>query len=236
MEDIAANIEAIRALIINYEKKYHRAPNSVLLLGASKSQSVAKLQLAYHAGLINFGESYLQEALKKIEHLKDLADIVWHFIGPIQSNKTRKIAENFHWVHSLDDAKIAERLNDQRPSHLPPLNVCIEININAEDSKHGVSFNHARKLLDLCKNLSNLKLRGLMCIPKPTDDMSLQRENFKKLTDFKETLSQEGIVLDTLSMGMSQDFEAAIAEGSTLVRIGTGIFGKRSIIAQSRIF
>ena len=168
-----------------------------------------------------FGESYLQEALPKIALFPD---IEWHFIGPIQSNKTRKIAEHFAWVQSVANAKIAQRLNDQRPPHLPPLNICIEVNISHELTKSGIIEQDLFKLTEYCLNLPRLKLRGLMGIPAPTADLEQQRKQFHQLFLLYQTLKQQGFDLDTLSMGMSDDFEAAIAEGSTLVRIGTRVY------------
>ena len=168
----------------------------------------------------------MQEALEKITALHDLP-IEWHFIGPIQSNKTRPIAENFAWVHSVDRLKIAERLAGQRPAHLPPLQVCLQVNISGETSKSGVSPNEVRGLALAIAKLPNLKLRGLMAVPAPSDDVATQRLNFAQLREWRDQINQQGLQLDTLSMGMSHDFAAAIAEGATMVRIGTAIFGTR---------
>jgi hypothetical protein len=168
----------------------------------------------------------VQEALDKIAALQDLP-IEWHYIGPIQSNKTRAIAENFSWVHSVDRLKAAERLSGQRPAHLPPLQVCLQVNISMEASKSGVAPDEVNALAHTIAKLPNLKLRGLMAVPAPSDDVAAQRLSFAKLRALREQLNQQGLPLDTLSMGMSHDFAAAIAEGSTIVRIGTAIFGNR---------
>jgi len=198
------------------EKKYHRAPHSVSLLAASKGQSLEKIKAAIDAGQRSFGENYVQEALEKIKAINN-PNIEWHFIGHIQSNKTKAIAENFSWVHSLCDKKIAQRLNDQRPLHLPPLQVCLEVNLDQEKTKSGVvSAEELISLADYCKTLPRLKLRGLMAMP-------LQCATFHQVYLLKEKLH-----LDTLSMGMTKDMEAAIAEGSTWVRIGEGLFGPRN--------
>ncbi len=226
MPNITSSLAAVKTHIIDYAKKYGRDPASITLLAASKTQSIDKMLTAYHAGQHVFGESYVQEALEKMTHLPD--DIEWHFIGHIQSNKTKSIAEHFSWVHSVDNEKIAHRLNDQRPAHLPPLNVCIELNINHEASKSGVLTNDAALELALCcLSLPRLKLRGLMAIPAPQKILADQRSEFHQLTMLWQYLRDRGIALDTLSMGMSEDLEAAIAEGSTLVRVGTAIFGPR---------
>ncbi len=221
------SITAIKESITAYEMKYGRDPGSVSLLAVSKKQSVEKIEKAALTGQRAFGESYVQEALLKIAALKEL-DIEWHFIGPIQSNKTRKIAEHFSWVQSVCSAKIAERLNEQRPSHLPPLNICLEVNLNAEPTKSGVTPAEVEALASLCLSLPRLKLRGLMAIPAPADTFAGARANFHSLLTLWQELRDKGFALDTLSMGMSDDFEAAIAEGATIVRIGSAIFGERS--------
>lgn len=222
--DIKNNLARLNDLVINYEKKYHRPSKSVKILAASKSQSIEKIMEAYQAGQRIFGENYLQEALAKMAALSDKS-IEWHFIGPIQSNKTRKIAENFAWVQSVDNTKIAKRLNDQRPAHLPPLNICIEVNVSAEKSKSGVCINEVRSLIAYCQNLPRLVLRGLMTIPAPSEQFENQCHEFHKLSSLWTPLNVDKF--DTLSMGMSDDFEAAIAEGSTMIRIGTALFGER---------
>ncbi len=207
--------------ITEIEKIYQRNPNSVSLLIASKGQSLDKIKEAWEAGQSCFGENYLQEALPKIAALPN---IEWHFIGPIQSNKTRKIAENFTWVQSVDSLKIAKRLNEQRPSHLSPLNICIEVNISEEATKSGVMVDEVEILAKNCLDLPRLRLRGLMTIPAKRIQFDEQREAYRKLSDLWHHLRQLGFSFDTLSMGMSQDMEAAIAEGSTLVRIGTAFW------------
>jgi hypothetical protein len=198
----------------------------VRLVAASKTFPAQAIREAAGAGQRDFGENYVQEALTKIEALADLA-LVWHFIGPIQSNKTRAIAESFHWVHSLDREKIARRLSESRPAHLPPLKVCIEVNLSGEASKSGVAPQAVAALARQVGALPRLALRGLMAIPEPTPDAQLQRRRFRILRELKDELVRSGIALDTLSMGMSADLEAAIAEGSTMVRVGTAIFGQR---------
>jgi PLP dependent protein len=229
MTNISNNVVTIKKLIADYEQKYHRDRGSVQLLAVSKHQSIEKMNEAFQAGITAFGENYLQEALPKLAAFAD-KPIEWHFIGPIQSNKTRKIAEHFAWVHSVDSMKIAQRLNDQRPAHLPLLNICIEVNISHEASKSGVKENELKSLASYCLTLPRIKLRGLMTIPAPHDNAIEQRNEFHKLVSLFHALNKLGIALDTLSMGMSEDFEAAIAEGSTLVRIGTAIFGNRDLI------
>ncbi len=226
MTSIADNVARIKKLMADYEQKYGRDRGSVQLLAVSKHQSIEKMDEAFQAGVSAFGENYLQEALPKLAAFSD-KPIEWHFIGPIQSNKTRKIAEHFAWVHSVDNMKIAKRLNDQRPVHLPLLNICIEVNISHEASKSGVKENEVNSLARYCLTLPRLKLRGLMTIPAPHEKNTEQRNEFHKLVSLFHTLREQGIALDTLSMGMSEDFEAAIAEGSTMVRIGTAIFGSR---------
>ncbi|MDP1574515.1 MAG: YggS family pyridoxal phosphate-dependent enzyme [Coxiellaceae bacterium] len=208
------------------EKKNHRTENAVTLLAVSKKQSAKKIRDLFLQGQKYFGENYLQEALEKQVLLKDLA-IEWHFIGHIQSNKTKAIAEHFSWVHSVDRLSIAKRLNDQRPASLPPLNVCIEINIDNENTKSGIT---PEKLLSLAKEialLKNLKLRGLMIIPQKHIRESVCNNVFQKTAQLQKQLIDAGFSVDTLSMGMSADYEAAIASGATMVRIGTALFGER---------
>lgn len=227
MNTIATNLAQVKKTIAELEKKYQREPGSVQLLAASKQQSTEKILQAFEAGQTCFGENYLQEALTKIAALEN-NEIEWHFIGPIQSNKTRKIAEHFAWVHSVDNIKIAERLDAQRPQHLPKLNICIEVNVSAEETKSGVAPQKAFELIQACLELPRLQVRGLMAIPEIATDVAMQRKAFHRMFELLQSLKQQNISLDTLSMGMSGDFEAAIAEGSTLVRIGTAIFGNRS--------
>jgi pyridoxal phosphate enzyme, YggS family len=203
-----------------------RAPTEVMLLAVSKTYNHAAVRSAASTGQRDFGENYLQEALDKQAALTD-ADLVWHFIGPIQSNKTRGIAENFAWVHSVDRLKIAERLSAQRPEALPALNVCIEVNVSGETSKGGVIPAELLTIAEQVAKLPRLKLRGLMAIPAPTKDPLQQRAAFHQVRELFDALNAQALGLDTLSMGMSGDFEAAIAEGATIVRVGTAIFGAR---------
>jgi pyridoxal phosphate enzyme (YggS family) len=192
----------------------------------SKTQSAATVREAYEAGQRDFGENYVQEALEKIAALP-LPGLVWHFIGPLQSNKTRDIASHFDWVHSVDRLKIASRLNEQRPAGMAPLNVCIQVNISDEDSKSGVALADVEALCEAVQSMPNLRLRGLMAIPAPSDDPAAQRAVYAPLAALLRQLQALYAGMDTLSVGMSADFAAAIAEGSTLVRVGTAIFGAR---------
>ncbi|CAM3988235.1 YggS family pyridoxal phosphate-dependent enzyme [Vreelandella rituensis] len=207
-----------------------RPLNAARLLAVSKTKPAELIRQAWQLGQREFGENYLQEALEKQTQLADFDDIVWHFIGPLQSNKTRAVAENFAWVHSVDREKIARRLNEQRPENLPPLNVCLQVNISAEPSKSGVSLEALPALAREVAHLPNLRLRGLMAIPAPADSLAEQRRPFARLRHALEQLQQElpETPLDTLSMGMSDDLEAAVQEGATLVRLGTAIFGARA--------
>jgi pyridoxal phosphate enzyme (YggS family) len=225
-ETFGQRLALIKKRITEYEKKYHREANSVHLLLASKGQSIENIKAAYEAGQRLFGENYIQEALHKINLLANLA-IEWHFIGSIQTNKTRKIAEQFAWVHCVTNAKIAERLNRQRPAHLPPLNICIEVNVSHEASKSGVIMSDLNNLVDECLRLPKLKLRGFMTIPAIHHEFKAQRQEFHKLYLLWKSFCDKGISLDTLSMGMSGDFEAAIAEGATIIRLGSLLFGER---------
>lgn len=223
MSTIAENIAKVRARIREAAQASGRAPESVRLLAVSKTKPAADVREAHAAGIVDFGENYLQEALAKQVELADLA-LTWHFIGPIQSNKTRPIAEHFQWVHSVDRLKVAERLSAQRPPQLPPLNVCLQVNVSGEDSKSGCSAAELPELARAVAALPNLQLRGLMAIPEPTEDIAAQHAAFARLRELMISLD---LGLDTLSMGMSHDLEAAIAEGATWVRIGTALFGAR---------
>lgn len=196
------------------------------LLAVSKKQTSEAIRQLYQLGQRHFGESYWQETEQKLNELGDL-DIQWHFIGPLQSNKTRPIAEHMHWVHSVDREKIARRLSQQRPHQLPPLNVCLQVNLDGETSKSGVSPSQVLPLAKQVAAMSRLNLRGLMCIPKRHTDFQQQRHCFMQMTDLKSQLISAGLHIDTLSMGMSNDMEAAIAEGSTILRIGTALFSER---------
>lgn len=227
---IATQLAAVQERIHQAEIAASRQLGAVQLLAVSKTHAAVKIRAAYEAGQRAFGENYLQEALDKQEELQDLA-IEWHFIGRIQSNKTKAIAENFNWVHGLGDINHARRLNTQRPHSLPPLNVCIQVNVSNELSKGGVMPEVVPQLLEQCMNLPRLRFRGLMAIPEPMGDFAQQRLPFERLRRLRDSLIRTDLPLDTLSMGMSDDLEAAIAEGATLVRIGTAIFGSRGTIA-----
>jgi len=226
MNNIQHAIQTIQKQIRDDAIRYHREPSSVSLLAVSKKQPIEKIQEAICAGQVAFGENYLQEALGKIAALSN-EQIEWHFIGPIQGNKTKKIAEYFAWAHTISDIKIAKRLNDQRPAHLPPLNICIQVNSSSEKTKSGIEPDNILSLAEYCTILPRLTLRGLMTIPAPKNTFDEQRAEFHKLRLIYDQLNQAGFKLDTLSMGMSNDREAAIAEGATFVRIGTAIFGER---------
>lgn len=230
MSSIADNIGSVTRRIQKATLKAGREAGSVRLLAVSKTRQPDELRAAANAGQVAFGENYLQEALDKITALRDLDQIEWHFIGPIQSNKTRQIAETFAWVHSVDRLKIARRLSDQRPTTLPPLNLCLQVNINSEDSKSGCTLEDLPALVEEIGELPNLSLRGLMAIPDPEQSEAELRMSFRKLANTLRELKQahpEAGPLDTLSMGMSDDLEIAIAEGATCVRVGTALFGAR---------
>ena len=226
MKSIAQNLQCLYKQIVDAEQKYGRKTGSVTLLAVSKTHPVKKIRAAAEAGQHHFGESYLQEAVRKIREI-DYPGLIWHFIGPIQTNKTRGIAENFSWVHSLDRLKIARRLNDMRPAPMPPLNVCIQINISGEMTKSGIEPEQLPSLVSRLSELPRLRFRGLMAMPAQNDDFDVQRRTFRKLREYSEQLQAAGHNLDTLSMGTTGDMEAAIAEGATIVRIGTAIFGPR---------
>ena len=223
MSTIAENSATVLERIAAASRTAGRDPATVGLLAVSKTKPAAALREAAGAGLRDFGENYLQEALDKQLELADLP-LVWHFIGPIQSNKTRAIASHFDWVHSVDRLKIAQRLAEQRPPERGPLNICLQVNVSGEASKSGCHPDELPALATAVNQLPNLRLRGLMAIPEPTDDPASQRAAFARLRTLSEALN---LGLDTLSMGMSQDLEAAIAEGATWVRIGTALFGAR---------
>jgi len=223
MSTIADNISLVSSRIKAAVKAADRDENSVQLLAVSKTKPAEALREAYAAGLRDFGENYLQEALGKQLELADLP-LIWHFIGPIQSNKTRSIAEHFAWVHSVDRLKIAQRLSEQRPADLPPLNICIQVNVSGEASKSGCTPADLPALAQTISALPRLKLRGLMAIPEPTEDRAEQDAAFAAVQKLQAGLD---LPLDTLSMGMSHDLESAIAQGATWVRIGTALFGAR---------
>ena len=227
MTDITSRLEAVKQRIEQAANACGRDPASVRLLAVSKTRPAADIRAAQAAGQRAFGENYLQDALPKIAELAG-ADLEWHFIGAIQSNKTRDIAEHFDWVHTVDREKIARRLDGQRPAGMAPLNICLQVNISREQSKAGVSPDEVLPLARAISGLAKLRLRGLMAIPAATDNVETQRAAFRTLHECQQQLIAEGFELDTLSMGMSDDLEAAIAEGSTMVRIGTAIFGTRN--------
>lgn len=226
MMAIALNMQAVHARIAAAAARSGRRASDIALLAVSKTLPPSYIEEAYSAGQRAFGESYAQEGVKKITALAHLG-LEWHFIGPIQSNKTRLIAEHYHWVHGIDREKIAERLAAARPPHLPPLEVCIQVNVSGEGSKSGVAPGEERALADAIARLPALQLRGLMAIPEPTADVALQRRRYALLRELKDGLAAAGHPVDTLSMGMSDDFESAIAEGATIVRVGSAIFGPR---------
>ena len=230
MSAIPQNLQAVRDSIAAAARIALRDPQSVHLLAVSKTFDTGAVLAAAQAGPRAFGENYLQEALDKMAAVKaarpDLR-LEWHFIGPIQSNKTRQIAEHFDWVHTVEREKIAQRLSDQRPPSLPPLNICLQINISGEASKSGATPAQATALAQAIAALPRLRLRGLMAIPEAAEGKEQQRAPFQRLHQLWQTLREQGLQLDTLSMGMSNDMSAAIAEGATIVRIGSAIFGKR---------
>lgn len=226
MTAILSNLQATREAVAKATIEAQRTIGEVHLLAVSKTFPAEAVREAYQGGQRAFGENYLQEALDKMALLSDLP-LEWHFIGPIQSNKTRSIAEHFAWVHGVDRLKVAQRLSAQRPAAMPPLNICLQVNVSGEESKSGVTMNEAAQLTQDISRLPHLKLRGLMSIPAPASDATEQRVAFAKMRVLLQELNQQGLSLDTLSMGMSHDFPAAIKEGATIVRIGTAIFGRR---------
>lgn len=224
--NIDSALQSVKKHIATAATNAGRQPEEVILLAASKTNPAEQVRKAWLAGQTIFGENYLQEALEKILALSDLP-IEWHFIGPIQSNKTKRITENFSWVHSVDRMKIADRLSRDRPEKLPPLQVCLQINVSGEDTKSGILPEHAAEFAAYIAELPRIKLRGLMAVPELTTATALQRSQFQMLRTIYDQLRQDGFDLDTLSMGMSEDMDIAIAEGATMVRIGTSIFGPR---------
>lgn len=226
MTTIATRLQAVKSRIAEAARNAGRHPEDIQLLAASKTNPPEKVREAWEAGQTVFGENYLQEGLIKIRALADLP-IEWHFIGPIQSNKTKPIAENFAWVHSVDREKIAVRLSNARPESLPPLQVCVQVNVSGEVTKSGIAPEQAAELAAFINQLPRLKLRGLMAVPELTSATALQREQFQIMRKIFEQLKNDGFDIDTLSMGMTEDMDIAIAEGATIVRIGTAIFGAR---------
>jgi PLP dependent protein len=229
---IALNLGAVRARIERAARSCGRDASTIVLLAVSKTFPASCVEEAHRAGQRAFGESYVQEAVRKITALAGLP-LEWHFIGPVQSNKTRAIAEHFHWVHSIERAKVAARLSAARPPHLPPLNVCIQVNVSGEASKRGVAPGGERALAEAIAGLPGLRLRGLMAIPEPGADPGARRAPYGRLREMRDALAASGYALDTLSMGMSDDLEAAVAEGATIVRVGTAIFGSRERTASN---
>ena len=227
MHDTATALAEIHRRLREYERRYGREPGSVALLAVSKTKPPEAVRAAYDAGQRDFGENQLQDALTKIVPLTALPDICWHFIGPLQSNKTRPVAAHFQWVQSIDRLKIATRLSEQRDPQAPPLEVCVQVNVSGEASKSGAAPGEAAALAAQVAALPRLRLRGLMGIPAPVDGLDRQRAALRPLRELYETLRADGLPLDTLSMGMSDDLEAAVAEGATMVRIGTAVFGAR---------
>lgn len=220
--------ENIQKIILDIKENCNlskRSVEDVILIGASKSQTIEKIIVAYEEGIKNFGENYLQEAEEKISKLDQ--DIIWHFIGSIQSRKAKRIAEIFDWVHTIDSFKVAEKLNSSRPKSKGALNACLQLNIDDEESKSGLKIENLEEIIQKIEALENLKIRGLMVIPKPRDSKEEQRQVFRKVKEIYDSLIRQGHNFDTLSMGMTSDYGIAIQEGATMIRIGTGIFGPR---------
>lgn len=230
MATIGANLQAVKERIAHAAELVGRDPGTISLIAVSKTHPVEAIEAALAAGQRAFGENYVQEALQKMRALAarpEARDVEWHMIGPLQGNKTRVVAESFAWVHSIERERIAERLSEQRPAGLAPLNVLLQVNVSGEASKSGIAPDDLAPLARRVAALPRLRLRGLMAIPEPTHDAGLQRARFRSLRELLERLRAEGLDLDTLSMGMSDDLEAAVAEGATMLRIGTAIFGAR---------
>jgi PLP dependent protein len=228
MSDLAHHLDAVHQRIAQAAQRAGRDPRDITLLAVSKTFPAEDVRSASAAGQRAFGENYVQESIAKIEALADLrASLEWHFIGPLQSNKTRPVAQHFDWVHSVDRLKIAQRLSEQRPDELPPLNVCLQVNVSGEASKSGVTIAEAPAVAREIAALPKLRLRGLMSIPEPAEGLDAQRAPHRQLRELFEQLRADGFALDTLSMGMSADLEAAVLEGATIVRVGTAIFGAR---------
>jgi len=232
MQIVIGNLQTVRSRIAQACAAAGRPVDSVTLLAVSKTFAAAAVRQAFAAGQCEFGENYVQEALDKIAALADLrAQIEWHLIGPLQSNKTRPVAAAFDWVHSVDRLKIAQRLSEQRPADLPPLQLCLQVNTSGEASKSGLLPGEVLAVAQAVAALPRLRLRGLMAIPEPTGDQVAQRAPHRALRELLASLNDAGLGLDTLSMGMSADLEAAVAEGATIVRIGTAVFGGRAYAA-----
>ena len=229
MTTITSNLQAVRGRIARAAERCGRSAADITLLAVSKTCPASYIEEAANAGQKAFGESYAQEGVKKITSLEALG-LEWHFIGPLQSNKTRMVAEHFQWVHGIEREKTATRLAEARAAHLPPLNVCIQVNVSGEASKSGVAPGEEQRLAAAIARLPRLRLRGLMAIPEPTSDEALQRSRYARVRELRDRLTTDGHLLDTLSMGMSDDLESAIAEGATIVRVGTAIFGARETL------
>ena len=227
MSELHKRLQQVHLEIAEAERQFGRKPGSVKLLAVSKTRNADDVLALAQLGVSDFGENYVQEARAKIEQLSGHS-LTWHFIGPVQSNKARQVTEHFDWVHSVDRVKIASRLNAARPPDMPPLNICIQVNIDAESGKSGVGPDDVQQLVEQVLPLTRLKLRGLMGMPAPVADFATQRRAFMRLRQLQEQLIDSGFQLDTLSMGTTHDLRAAIAEGSTMVRIGTALFGPRS--------
>ena len=227
MTDMTHALDTVHQRIADAERAAGRAPHSVQLVAVSKTFPADAIRDAYAAGCRDFGENYVQELTGKAAELADLPGLIWHFIGPLQSNKTRPVAETAHWVHSVERLKIAQRLSEQRPPHLPPLNICLQVNVSGEDSKSGCTPEELPALARAARELPHLVLRGLMCIPDPHAAPDSLRNQFALLRQLRDQLNKDGMALDVLSMGMSADIELAIAEGATHVRVGSAIFGQR---------
>lgn len=234
MGAIAAALQACQNRISGACKAANRGASCATLLAVSKTFPAPAVREAWAAGQRRFGESYVQEALDKMAQLSDLP-IEWHFIGPLQGNKTRPVAEHFAWAHGIEREKIARRLSEQRPESLPDLNVCIQVNVSGEASKHGAAADEALALAQAVAALPRLKLRGFMAIPEPTTDPAIQHARFRAVARLLDQANQAGLALDTLSMGMSADLESAIAEGATLVRVGTALFGARDHAKETQL-
>lgn len=226
MEQIEKNIIQLKKEVLDSEQKYNRKKNSVLLMAVSKTHNIEKIKTAYFAGQRDFGENYVQESVEKISKLKEL-NIIWHFIGSIQSNKAKLIADNFDWVHSIDKLKTLQKINSFRKKSGKSLNVCIQVNCDDEETKSGISLLELEDFFKKTKSLDMINVRGLMAIPKPEKTHNSQLQTFKKIKNIFDELVKKGYKLDTLSIGMSSDYNAAIEAGSTIIRIGTAIFGER---------
>ena len=226
MIGVTENLALISDLLAFSAVDAEREPDAVKLLAVSKKQPLSKILAAVDAGQRDFGENFVQEGLEKIDQTKGL-NLVWHFIGHLQNNKTRLVAENFDWVHTIDKLKTARRLSEQRPAAIGPLNICLQVNIDDEPGKSGIAIDALPNLAAACVELPNIKLRGLMCLPAIRPEFEQQRLPFARLRELADTLRDNGVATDTLSMGMSGDYRAAIFEGATIVRIGTALFGDR---------